>query len=83
MGDRIEDYIQTDAAVNSCNSGGLLLDSRGRLTGINTRIVSGGGGGNDGRFAVPSRILDVASWLSCARQLQRSSAGRRASSSAR
>jgi len=58
MGDRIEDYIQTDAAVNSGNSGGPLLDSRGRLIGINTSILSGGGGGNDGiAFAVPSRIL--------------------------
>ncbi|MBL0969083.1 MAG: trypsin-like peptidase domain-containing protein [Brevundimonas sp.] len=59
MGDRIEDYIQTDAAVNSGNSGGPLLDSRGRLIGINTSILSGGGGGNDGiAFAVPSRIMN-------------------------
>lgn len=58
MGDRIEDYIQTDAAVNSGNSGGPLLDSRGRLIGVNTSILSGGGGGNDGiAFAVPSRIM--------------------------
>jgi S1-C subfamily serine protease len=59
MGDAVEDYIQTDAAVNSGNSGGPLLDSRGRLIGINTSILSGGmGGGNDGiAFAVPTRIL--------------------------
>ncbi len=59
MGDAIEDYIQTDAAVNSGNSGGPLLDSRGRLIGINTAILSGGmGGGNDGiAFAVPTRIM--------------------------
>ncbi len=58
MGDRIEDYIQTDAAVNSGNSGGPLLDSRGRLIGINTSILSGGGGGNDGiAFAVPTQIM--------------------------
>ncbi len=58
MGDAVEDYIQTDAAVNSGNSGGPLLDSRGRLIGINTSILSGGGGGNDGiAFAVPSRIM--------------------------
>jgi len=58
MGDRIEDYIQTDAAVNSGNSGGPLLDSRGRLIGINTSILSGGGGGNDGiAFAVPTHIM--------------------------
>lgn len=60
MGDAIEDYIQTDAAVNSGNSGGPLLDSRGRLIGINTSILSGGlGGGNDGiAFAVPTRIME-------------------------
>jgi len=59
LGDAIEDYIQTDAAVNSGNSGGPLLDSRGRLIGINTSILSGGfGGGNDGiAFAVPTRIM--------------------------
>jgi len=58
LGDSVEDYIQTDAAVNSGNSGGPLLDSLGRLIGINTSILSGGGGGNDGiAFAVPSRIM--------------------------
>ena len=59
MGDAVEDYIQTDAAVNSGNSGGPLLDSRGRLIGINTSILSGGfDGGNDGiAFAVPTRIM--------------------------
>lgn len=59
LGDAVEDYIQTDAAVNSGNSGGPLLDSRGRLIGINTSILSGGlGGGNDGiAFAVPTRIM--------------------------
>ena len=59
VGDAIEDYIQTDAAVNQGNSGGPLLDSRGRLIGINTAIISGGmGGGNDGiAFAVPTRIM--------------------------
>ncbi|HEV7226991.1 trypsin-like peptidase domain-containing protein [Brevundimonas sp.] len=60
LGDAVEDYIQTDAAVNSGNSGGPLLDSRGRLIGINTSILSGGGGGNDGiAFAVPTRIMLV------------------------
>lgn len=60
LGDAVEDYIQTDAAVNSGNSGGPLLDSRGRLIGINTSILSGGGGGNDGvAFAVPTRIMNL------------------------
>ena len=77
MGDRIEDYIQTDAAVNSGNSGGPLLDSRGRLIGINTSILSGGGGGNDGiAFAVPSRILTwVVEQLRATGEVKRGSTG--------
>ena len=77
MGDAIEDYIQTDAAVNSGNSGGPLLDSRGRLIGINTSILSGGGGGNDGiAFAVPSRILTyVVEQLRTVGEVKRGSTG--------
>jgi len=49
-----EDFIQTDAAVNPGNSGGALVNVRGELIGINTAIVSGGTGGNQGvGFAVP------------------------------
>lgn len=58
IGADVEDFIQTDAAINSGNSGGPLLDSRGRLVGVNTAIYSRGGGGNVGiGFAVPSRIV--------------------------
>ncbi len=48
-----EDFIQTDASVNPGNSGGALVDSQGRLVGINTAIVSGGGGNVGISFSVP------------------------------
>jgi serine protease Do len=49
-----EDFIQTDAAINPGNSGGALLNGRGELIGINTAILSGGSGGNQGiGFAIP------------------------------
>ena len=54
-GDIIEDVIQIDAAINPGNSGGPLLDSSGRLIGINTKIAtSGTSTGSIGvGFAVP------------------------------
>jgi serine protease Do len=49
-----EDFIQTDAAINPGNSGGALIDLHGDLIGINTAILAGGGGGNQGvGFAIP------------------------------
>ena len=49
-----EDFIQTDAAINPGNSGGALIDLHGDVIGINTAIISGGGGGNQGvGFAIP------------------------------
>ncbi|HTV59739.1 MAG TPA: DegQ family serine endoprotease [Verrucomicrobiae bacterium] len=58
-----EDFIQTDAAINPGNSGGALIDIHGNLMGINTAILSGGSGGNEGiGFAIPinmaRRIMD-------------------------
>ncbi|MBE0528992.1 MAG: PDZ domain-containing protein, partial [Thermoleophilia bacterium] len=48
----IPDGIQTDAAINSGNSGGPLLDSAGRVIGINTMIVTQSGGSQGLGFAV-------------------------------
>ena len=53
-----EDFIQTDAAINVGNSGGALVDLEGNLVGINTAIISGSGGGNNGiGFAVPADMV--------------------------
>ncbi len=51
-----EDFIQTDAAINPGNSGGALVDSDGRLVGINTAIMSGTGGNLGIGFAVPVNL---------------------------
>jgi serine protease Do len=49
-----EDFIQTDASINPGNSGGAMIDLHGNLVGINTAILSGGSGGNQGvGFAIP------------------------------
>jgi serine protease Do len=51
-----EDFIQTDASINPGNSGGALVDSLGRLVGINTAIYSRGGGNIGIGFAVPANL---------------------------
>jgi len=48
-----DNFIQTDAAINSGNSGGPLLDSSGKVVGINTAIVSNSGGSEGLGLAVP------------------------------
>jgi serine protease Do len=50
-------YIQTDAPINPGNSGGALVDTDGRLVGINTLIYSQGGGNEGIGFAAPSNIV--------------------------
>lgn len=52
----IRNMIQTDAAINPGNSGGPLLDTSGRMVGINTMIMSSSGSSSGVGFAVPSEI---------------------------
>ena len=56
----IRDVIQTDAAINPGNSGGPLLDSSGRLIGVNTAIYSPSGASAGIGFSIP---VDVVSWV--------------------
>lgn len=52
-----DNYIQTDASINSGNSGGALVDLNGNLVGINTAILSKSGGSVGIGFAIPSNIV--------------------------
>jgi serine protease Do len=51
-----EDFIQTDAAINPGNSGGALINTEGKLVGINTAIISKSGGYQGIGFAIPSNM---------------------------
>lgn len=51
-----EDFIQTDAAINMGNSGGALVDARGRLIGINSAILSPSRGNIGIGFAIPINL---------------------------
>ena len=51
-----ENFIQTDAAINMGNSGGALVDTEGRLLGINTAIFSRSGGNQGIGFAIPANL---------------------------
>ncbi len=54
--DAYEDFIQTDAAINQGNSGGALVDARGRLVGINSGIATTNRGNIGIGFAVPINL---------------------------
>lgn len=56
--------IQTDAAINPGNSGGPLLDSAGRLIGVNTALISTTGDSSGLGFAVPvADVLEAVDWI--------------------
>lgn len=50
-------FVQTDAPINRGNSGGALIDLDGRLVGVNSAIVSEGGGSNGIGFAIPAALV--------------------------
>ncbi len=55
----LDDYIQTDAAINRGNSGGPLFNNDGDVIGVNTAIISPGGGSVGIGFAVPSNLVQT------------------------
>jgi len=54
-----ENFIQTDAAINPGNSGGALVDTAGRMVGINTAILSRSGGSEGIGFAIPVDLVQI------------------------
>lgn len=54
--ENLEDFIQTDASINPGNSGGALIDSNGKMIGVNTAILSPAGGNIGIGFAIPSNM---------------------------
>ncbi len=55
--EEIENFIQTDAAINQGNSGGPLIDINGKVIGVNTAIYSSTGGSVGLGFAIPSNLV--------------------------
>ena len=55
----VENFVQTDAAINPGNSGGALIDTAGRLIGINTVILSKSGGSEGIGFAIPGDLVQT------------------------
>ena len=53
----VESFIQTDAAINKCNSGGALVNARGELVGINSVLYSPTGSYSGCGFSIPTSIM--------------------------
>src|SRR5207253_4085737 len=51
-----EDFLQTDAPINQGNSGGALVNTNGEFIGVNSQILSSGGGNIGIGFAIPSNM---------------------------
>lgn len=56
--ENLENFIQTDAAINSGNSGGALINLNGELVGVNTAILGPNGGNIGIGFAIPSNMIN-------------------------
>jgi len=56
--ENLENFIQTDAAINSGSSGGALVNLRGELIGINTALLGPSGGNIGIGFAIPSNMIN-------------------------
>jgi len=67
-----ENFIQTDASINPGNSGGALVDSEGRLIGVNSAILSRTGGNIGIGFAIPSNLaVNISSQLADSGEVRR------------
>ncbi|HKG03827.1 MAG TPA: trypsin-like peptidase domain-containing protein [Conexibacter sp.] len=71
----IDQVIQTDAPINPGNSGGPLLDDHGRVIGVNSQILNGGGSSENGNvgigFAIPSNtVRSIAAQLAADGQVE-------------
>jgi serine protease DegQ len=76
LGSGVQNFIQTDASINPGNSGGALVNLRGELIGINSKILSPSGGNIGIGFAIPSNLaMDVLRQLVAFGEVKRGTLG--------